>query len=152
MLHGTSHVYILSSLFVDYSTRVKIILNRSILIFLIYLYTCRIGVSLFSENAVSTYRRIGIAVSVSRNVARHRQWQRRCGRSYWRRRGREARRGNQRWETHSSLWIMDGGEAWRLGVPAGCCCHGLGRPSMCVSLRPRGKRALQHAGSSECER
>jgi len=65
MLHGTSHVYILSSLFVDYSTRVKIILNRSILIFLVYLYTCPIGVSLFSENAVSTYRRIGIAVSVS---------------------------------------------------------------------------------------
>jgi hypothetical protein len=43
------------------------------------------------------------------------------------------------------LWIMDGVRRWRLGVPAGFCCHGHGRASMCVGLRPRGKRALQHS-------
>jgi hypothetical protein len=54
-------------LFVDGgSGRVKFVESRSILIFLVYLYTCRIGVSLFLENAVSMYRRIGIGVSVSR--------------------------------------------------------------------------------------
>ena len=46
-------------LFVDCSARVKIVLSRCILIFLVY--TCRIGVSLFFENAVSRYRRIGMA-------------------------------------------------------------------------------------------
>jgi hypothetical protein len=44
----------------------SIVLLECILIFGISLYTCRIGVSLFLENVVSRYRRIGIAVSVSR--------------------------------------------------------------------------------------
>jgi hypothetical protein len=65
MLRGTSNDYILPFLFVDCSARVKIVLSRCILFFLVYLYTCRIGVSLFLENAVSPYRGIGIGVSVS---------------------------------------------------------------------------------------
>jgi hypothetical protein len=60
MLHGTSNIYGLPFLFADCFSRLYSDF------FGIYLYTCRIGVSLFLENAVSPYRRIGIAVSVSR--------------------------------------------------------------------------------------
>jgi len=47
--------------FTDCFVRVKIILNRFILIFL---YTYHISVFLFLENTMSRYRRIGINISV----------------------------------------------------------------------------------------
>jgi hypothetical protein len=40
--------------------------TSNIYILLFFIYACRIGVSLFLENAVSQYRRIGIGVSISR--------------------------------------------------------------------------------------